>query len=114
MLSSSITFSVRDILNENQQIDTMESYNSHGQLSQNLHAPQEYYGFNSIQDPHWVMEKYKEPEQSGQILYPSFPDLGHVHSLSHNNDESPYQENIVAEDGKYFNSYLFSNEIIYF
>lgn len=101
MLASSISFSVRDILNENQQISVMDTYNSHGQISQSVHVPQEYYGYNSIQETtHWDMEKYKDQsqQQSNQLNYQNYTDLGHVHTINH---IAPlYQHNSVAEDGK--------------
>ncbi|KAK0091170.1 hypothetical protein PV326_003646 [Microctonus aethiopoides] len=99
MLASSISFSVRDILNENQQISVMDTYNSHGQISQSVHVPQEYYGYNSVQETHWDMEKYKDQsqQQSNQLNYQNYTDLGHVHTVNH---IAPlYQHNSVAEDG---------------
>ncbi|XP_034944194.1 homeobox protein Hmx-like [Chelonus insularis] len=96
MLSSSISFSVRDILNENQ-ISAMDPYNSHSQSSHTFHVHQDYYGYNSVTDNHWDIEKYKEQIQSNQMNSQNYADLNHVHHLGHVG--TGYQENSIAEDG---------------
>ncbi|XP_011303442.1 homeobox protein Nkx-2.3 [Fopius arisanus] len=97
MLPASISFSVRDILNESQTVDTMDCYGSHQQVSQNFHAPHDYYGYNAIQDNHWDIEKYKEQSQISQMAYQNYTDLHHIHHGA--NHSPPFDGNSVVEDG---------------
>ncbi|CAD6230038.1 GSCOCG00006700001-RA-CDS [Cotesia congregata] len=102
MMPSLIPFSVRDILNENH-IDTMDSYNSHGQTSHNYNLSQDYYGYNSTPDNHWDMiDKYKEqlPSSNHQINNQNYSDLSGMQQqqpLGH--IQTSYQENTHVEDG---------------
>ncbi|KAK2576837.1 hypothetical protein KPH14_005470 [Odynerus spinipes] len=102
MLSSSISatpFSVRDILNEDQQFAVMECYPHHHHQQQQpqpqqQHIPQDYYAYNIAPDNNWDTEKFKEQAMPG---YSHYSDLNHVHQLSH--VVPPYQEAPVTEDG---------------
>ncbi|XP_015190575.1 PREDICTED: homeobox protein Nkx-2.5-like [Polistes dominula] len=96
MLSSSISatpFSVRDILNEDQQFAVMECY-THQQQQQQSHLPQDYYAYNAVPDNNWDAEKFKEQGVHG---YSHYSELNHVHQLSQ--VVPPYQEAPVTEDG---------------
>ncbi|XP_015585568.1 homeobox protein Nkx-2.5-like [Cephus cinctus] len=99
MLSSSISatpFSVRDILNEDQQICSMDCY-PHQQpqaQQQQQHVSQDYYAYNIIPESNWEVEKYKEQPVPG---YQNYTEMSHVHQLSQ--VVPPYQETSVAEDG---------------
>ncbi|XP_057337341.1 homeobox protein Nkx-2.5-like [Microplitis mediator] len=97
MMPSLIPFSVRDILNDNH-IDTMDSYNSHGQTSQNFNLSQDYYGYNTTPETHWDIDKYKEQLQSTQqVNNQNYSDLNNIQPLGH--IVTPYQETPVVEDG---------------
>ncbi|XP_003703876.1 homeobox protein Nkx-2.5 [Megachile rotundata] len=97
MLSSSISgtpFSVRDILSEDQQLGAMDCYPlpHHQHQIQQQHVPQDYYGYNVMQENNWDVEKFKEQSMP---TYPHYPDLSHVQSQI----VLPYQESSVTEDG---------------
>ena len=95
-VSSATPFSVRDILNENQQLVVMDCYGSHQQNPQTWHVTQDYYGYNiGIQENNWDVEKYKEQSAAG---YQNYAELSHVHQLSQ--VIPPYQENSILEEGK--------------
>lgn len=99
MMPSLIPFSVRDILNDNH-IETMDSYNSHGQTSQNFNLSQDYYGYNTTPETHWDIDKYKEQLQSTQqVNNQNYSDLNNIQPLGH--IVTPYQETPVVEDGKW-------------
>lgn len=96
MLASSISFSVRDILNENQQVATMDCYGNHQQVP---HMTQDFYGYNTLQENHWDIDKFKEQQQQQtQMIYHGYQDLNHVNTLGHM--AAQYQESAVVEDGK--------------
>ncbi|XP_053974793.1 homeobox protein Nkx-2.5-like [Hylaeus volcanicus] len=98
MLASSISgtpFSVRDILNEDQQLGIMDCYPAahHQHPIQQQHMTQDYYNF-IVQESQWEFEKFKE--QSIQS-YPHYSELNQPHQL---NQVAPqYQEPPVTEDG---------------
>ncbi|XP_015119748.1 homeobox protein Nkx-2.3 [Diachasma alloeum] len=97
MLPSSISFSVRDILNESQTVDTMDCYGGHQQVPQTFHVSHDYYGYNGVQDNHWDVEKYKEQSQISQMGYQNYPDLHQVHHGAH--PSPPFEANSVMEEG---------------
>lgn len=98
MLSSSVSsatpFSVRDILNENQQLGVMDCYGSHQQSPQGWHVPTDYYAYNVIPDNNWDVEKYKEQTMTG---YQNYSELSHSHQMSQ--VVPSYEENPVVEEG---------------
>ncbi|XP_015520755.1 homeobox protein Nkx-2.5 [Neodiprion pinetum] len=97
--TSATPFSVRDILNEDQQFCAMDCYSQQQQQQPQpqQHLPQDYYTYNIVPDNNWEVEKYKE--QQGVISgYQNYhPEMNHVHQLSQ--VMPPYQETSVAEDG---------------
>lgn len=96
MLSSSIStpFSVRDILNEDQQL-VMDCYSHHQNQTQQQHVHQDYYPYSAVPENNWEIDKFKEQSISS---YQHYPDLNHVHQLSQ--VVPPYQETSITEDGK--------------
>lgn len=100
MLSSSVStpFSVRDILNEDQQLGVMDCYAHHqNQAQQQQHVHQEYYSYNIVPENNWEMDKFKDQPMPS---YQHYSDLNHVHQLSQ--VVPPYQETSITEDGKYY------------
>ncbi|EFN71991.1 Homeobox protein Nkx-2.6 [Camponotus floridanus] len=95
MLSSSIStpFSVRDILNEEQQLGAMDCY-AHQNQTQQQHVHQDYYSYNIVPENNWEMDKFKEQSMPN---YQHYSDLNHVHQLSQ--VVPPYQETSITEDG---------------
>ncbi|XP_063976804.1 homeobox protein Nkx-2.3-like [Diachasmimorpha longicaudata] len=93
MLPSSISFSVRDILNDSQTVDSMECYGGHQQVPQTFHLSHDYYGYNAVQDSHWDIDKYKEQTQIGQMGYHNYANPHQVHS------SPPFEGNSVTEEG---------------
>ncbi|KAG7201238.1 hypothetical protein KM043_004023 [Ampulex compressa] len=97
MLPSSVSatpFSVRDILNEDQQLGIMDCYAAHHQHQSQQHVPQDYYSYNIICDNNWEAEKFKEQAVPN---YPHYSDLNHVHQF--NQVAPPYPETPAIEDG---------------
>lgn len=99
MLSSSIStpFSVRDILNEEQQLSAMDCYAHHQNQTQQQHVHQDYYSYNIVPENNWEMDKFKEQSMPN---YQHYSDLNHVHQLSQ--VVPPYQETSITEDGNYY------------
>ena len=94
---SGTPFSVRDILNGDQQINTMECYPHHQESESQSHTHQvhqDYYSYNMIGEGNWNVEKYKEQAVSS---YQSYSEMNHVHQLSQ--VVPPYHESPVVEDG---------------
>ncbi|XP_051155415.1 homeobox protein Nkx-2.5-like [Leptopilina boulardi] len=98
MLPTSVSgtpFSVRDILNGDQQLNTMECYTPHQQSETQTHSVhQDYYSYNMIPDGNWNVNKYKEQTVTS---YQSYQEMNHVHQLSQ--VVPPYHESPVVEEG---------------
>ncbi|XP_014476957.1 PREDICTED: homeobox protein Nkx-2.5-like [Dinoponera quadriceps] len=94
MLSSSIStpFSVRDILNEDQQLGVMDCYPHHQNQAQQQH--QDYFPYNVMPENNWEIDKFKDQSMPS---YQHYSDLNHVHQLSQ--VVPPYQETSLTEDG---------------
>jgi len=93
----STPFSVRDILNEDQQLGVMDCY-AHHQNQAQQHVHQEYYSYNVISENNWEIDKF--PKDQPMPSYQHYSDLNHVHQLSQ--VVPPYQETSITEDGKYY------------
>ncbi|XP_043462214.1 homeobox protein Nkx-2.3-like [Leptopilina heterotoma] len=100
MLPTSVSgtpFSVRDILNGDQQLNTMECYPPHQQSETQTHCSsgnQDYYSYNMIPDGNWNVNKYKEQTVTS---YQNYQEMNHVHQLSQ--VVPPYHESPVVEEG---------------
>ncbi|XP_066600375.1 homeobox protein Nkx-2.5-like [Prorops nasuta] len=114
MLSTAITtpFSVRDILNENHQLNEMDCFpvphhlhhhhhHHHHQQQENQQQQQQqqqithdYYPSYVTAENNWMTEKFKEQNLPS---YQNYTEMSHVHQLSQ--VLPPYQEAAIIEDG---------------
>lgn len=100
VISATTPFSVRDILSADQEIDSMDCYQSHPHtdIQSQINNPMQsdYYGYNVMPENSWDMEKLKEQSVGG---YQGYGEMNHVHQLSQ--VVPPYQESPVIEDGEF-------------
>lgn len=101
-------FSVRDILNEDQQFVAMDCYGT-TQLNQSenqYQMQQEFCGY-TVPESSWDAHKFKEQSVAN---YQTYSDMSHVHHMS----QISASYNIPAvEDGKYFEfSFLYCFDFV--